>query len=127
LELLFLSNQFVVVVLHFTNGSARVYTILSVGLIMHSYIMLFLRLRLFDKTAVLIHTAFYILLDIRVFSAIFFIMVLGYGNAFYVASTLQTDGNFPFPGDNFALAFFYSYSMVLGNFDVTAFTGMGSD
>ena len=54
-------------------------------------------------------------------------MVAGYGVAFYIASGLQADGTIPYFGENLGQAFMYSYSVVLGNFDPTIYSGMGTN
>jgi hypothetical protein len=54
-----------------------------------AYGMMFLKMRIFDKTAVFITMSYYIIRDLAIFGLIFFLIVLGYGNAFYIITALE--------------------------------------
>lgn len=126
-NLTYLAFEYAVVILTFREAKEKTLIIVTVILILMAYVQLFLSLALFDKTAVLITTAFYIVKDMMMFALIFFIMVIGFGNAFYIVAGLQKPEDDPFSGQNLGLAFFYSYSMVLGNFDTTELQSLGKD
>ena len=100
-ELVYQALALVIVVLNFTTTEHQTtFIILSAILTVIAYYQLFLRLILFDKTAVFISIIFYIVRDIIIFTLVILLLMTGYGIAFYVASGLQTDGTIPYFGEN---------------------------
>lgn len=78
--------------------------------------------KFYQSTAYLAKMIVAVTFDSRYFLLVLLIAVFGFGNAFYI---IAANGDTRFTGDNFMMAFVYSYRTALGDFDTDGYADTG--
>jgi hypothetical protein len=106
------------VIIDFCNADEFKFRIVSIFSIFLLYLILFLHLRLFDRTAILISMIYSILSDMRIFALIFSIAIFGFGNIYYVLASQNEED---IVGETFPMSFIFMYRTALGDFQTDNF------
>ena len=112
------------VIINYCSVDDKPFRVIAAFVISLTYHNIISHLRLFDATAVLISMIYYIIKNIMVFLLIFVVIIIGYGNSFFILQGISDDSSVI--GVNFVMASIYSYSTALGGFNTDTFEELGS-
>jgi hypothetical protein len=118
------------VIANFAGADDTQFRIISVFVLMQSYLQFVMYLRLFDQTAVMVSMLFYITKDIMVFILVFFVGIIAFANMFYVMQGIaynmgETPSESTIVDQNFALAILATFNAAFGTFDTDVFKKYG--
>lgn len=77
--------------------------------------------RMFSSTATIVRMIIEISIDMIPFLVIVFILLAGFTNAFFIIANNTEGGGNRFTGDNFGVAFTYTWQQGVGQFDISNF------
>eukprot|EP00347_Sterkiella_histriomuscorum_P008884 403343377 len=93
------------------------FKIISTIVVLWTYVIFLVQLRIFERYAAMINMRFYVLKGSLLFLFIFFLMIWAFGNTFFIMSTLDSVENSDeyLAGPDIFMAFLFAYRTTLGD------------
>lgn len=102
------------------NPLRDVFLIISSAIVMTSYIMFLLMLRIFENMATMVNVIIYVIKGSSMFLFVFFLMTFAFGNTFYILSMLDDINTYDekLSGSDMWTAFLFVYRTNLADLQV---------